>query len=100
MRQFMMTVMALAAFGAMVVTAQAQGGAPIRNGDQCFKYTQQGSGPSDANMEAKDGRFGSWRACPQPTRTRAGGKIPSPGTKASLVRFIHSMQGDSQIMMK
>jgi hypothetical protein len=36
MHQFMMAVMALAAFGAVVATAQAEfsGGAPIRNGDR------------------------------------------------------------------
>jgi hypothetical protein len=52
MRQFMMTVMALEVFGATAVTAQAEigGGAPIRNGDQCFKF-------SPLNYENKqDGR--------------------------------------------
>jgi hypothetical protein len=60
MRQFLMTVMALVVFGAMVATAQADytGGAPLlRNGDQCFQYFEWGE---------KDGRFGSWAPCPQP----------------------------------
>jgi hypothetical protein len=49
MRQFMMTVIALAVFGAIVVAAQAEidGGGPPRHGDQCFKY---GAG----NYEDKD----------------------------------------------
>jgi hypothetical protein len=60
MRQSMMAVMALVAFGATVATAQADytGGAPLlRNGDQCFQYFEWGE---------KDGRFGSWAPCPQP----------------------------------
>jgi len=62
MRQFMMTVTALAAFGAMVVTAQAEshGGAPVRNGDQCFGYSDVRS----AGM--REGRFGYWHACLPP----------------------------------
>jgi hypothetical protein len=58
MRQFMMTVTAVAAFGAMVAAAQAEilHGGPVKNGNQCFKYS--------AGNE-KDGRFGSWNACPQ-----------------------------------
>jgi len=53
MHQFMMTTIALTAFGARVATAQAdyRGGAPTRNGDQCFKYI---------GWDDKDGRFGSW----------------------------------------
>jgi hypothetical protein len=62
MRQFMMTVTALAAFGAMVVTAQADvlHGAPARNGNQCFTFS---------SGNAQDGRFGFWSACPQPAGT-------------------------------
>jgi hypothetical protein len=58
MRQFMMTVTALAAFGAMAATAQAEilHGGPVKNGNQCFRY----SAGND-----KDGRFGTWDACPQ-----------------------------------
>jgi hypothetical protein len=58
MRQFMMTVTALAAFAATVATAQAEilHGGPIKNGNQCFKY----SAGND-----KDGRFGTWGACSQ-----------------------------------
>jgi hypothetical protein len=64
MRQFMTTVTALTAFGALVATAQAEvlGGAPMQNGTQCFKYS-----PGNA----KDGRFGSWGACPQAASTPA-----------------------------
>jgi hypothetical protein len=64
MRQFMMTVTALTAFGALAATAQAEilHGGPTQNGNQCFKYS-----PGNA----KDGRFGSWGACPQTASTRA-----------------------------
>jgi hypothetical protein len=63
MRQFMVAVTALTAFGAMVATAQAENlqGAPMRNGNQCFKYS--------TGVDAKDGRFGSWGACPQAAST-------------------------------
>jgi hypothetical protein len=69
MRQFMMTVTALTAFGALVAGAQAESihGGPMQNGNQCFKYSPGNS---------KDGRFGSWGACPQaaatPRSTRRG----------------------------
>ena len=64
MRQFIMMATALTAFGALVATAQAEilGGAPMQNGNQCFKYSP-GNG--------KDGRFGSWGACPQAASTQA-----------------------------
>jgi hypothetical protein len=64
MRQFMMTITAVAAFGAMMATAQADAnhGGPIRNGNQCFKYSP--GRPVDA-------RFGYWTACPQGASTRA-----------------------------
>jgi hypothetical protein len=57
MRQFMMTLMVLTAFGAMMATAQADAlhGGPIKNGNQCFKY----------HGLAKDGRFGHWGVCAQ-----------------------------------
>jgi hypothetical protein len=63
MRQFMMTATALAAFGAMLAAAQAEilHGGPMRNGNQCFKY----SAGND-----KDGRFGTWGACPQAASVR------------------------------
>jgi hypothetical protein len=53
MRQLMMTVTALVAFGALGATAQTEllHGGPVKNGNQCFKY----SFGSD-----KDGRFGTW----------------------------------------
>jgi hypothetical protein len=64
MRQLVMTVTALTAFGALVASAQADNlqGAPIQNGNQCFKYS--------TGADAKDGRFGSWGACPQAASTR------------------------------
>jgi hypothetical protein len=53
MRQLMMTVMVLTAFGAMVAAAQGQ--VFLQNGKQCF---------TNAAGEGKDGRFGNWGACP------------------------------------
>jgi hypothetical protein len=63
MRQFIMTVTALTAFAAPVASAQADNlqGAPIQNGNQCFRYA--------TGADAKDGRFGSWGACPQAAST-------------------------------
>jgi hypothetical protein len=62
MRQLMMTITALTAFGALVAAAQAESlhGGPMQNGNQCFKYSPGNS---------KDGRFGSWGACPQAAAT-------------------------------
>jgi hypothetical protein len=59
MHQFMMTMTALAAFGAMVTIAQADDlrGAPQWNGNQCFTYSTGNS---------QDSRFDFWGACPQP----------------------------------
>ena len=64
MREFMMTVTALMAFGALVATAQAEinHGGPLQNGNQCFKYSSGND---------KDGRFGTWGACPQTASARA-----------------------------
>ena len=58
MRQFMIAAAALTVCAALLAPAQADtiNGAPIRNGNQCFKYS--------ASYE-RDARFGSWNACPQ-----------------------------------
>lgn len=71
MRQFMMTVMALTAFGAMVAASQAEilHGGPTQNGNQCFKYSPGND---------KDGRFGAWRACPQTAVQRAAAPARLP----------------------
>jgi hypothetical protein len=63
MRQFVMTMTALTAFGAMMATAQADiiHGGPIKNGNQCFKY----------HGLSKDARFGYWDACPQAAASKA-----------------------------
>jgi hypothetical protein len=73
MRQFMTTVMALTAFGAMVATSQAEnaGGAPVRNGDQCFTYS--------TFVNVHDGRFGYWGPCPPGSPASRYG-TGSPGT--------------------
>jgi hypothetical protein len=64
MRQFVLMVTALTAFGALAATAQAENlqGAPMRNGNQCFKYSPGND---------KDGRFGAWAACPETASTPA-----------------------------
>jgi endonuclease YncB( thermonuclease family) len=58
MRQFTMSVVALTAFGVMLTAAQADilNGAPDKNGNQCFTYSQS---------QGRDARFGIWGACPQ-----------------------------------
>jgi hypothetical protein len=63
MRQFMMMVTALAAFAAMVAAAQAEvvHGGPMKNGDQCFNFSPGND---------KDGRFGTWGACPKEASVR------------------------------
>jgi hypothetical protein len=79
MRQFIMTATALAAFGALVASAQADNlqGAPTKNGNQCFKYS--------TGIDAKDGRFGSWGACPQAASTSTA---PAPA-RATARRPTH-----------
>jgi hypothetical protein len=71
MRQFVLTVTALTALGALAATAQAENlqGAPMRNGNQCFKYSPGND---------KDGRFGSWSACPQTASTGAAPTAAAP----------------------
>ena len=78
MGQFMMTVTALTVFGALVAAAEAESlhGGPMQSGNQCFKYSPGNS---------KDGRFGSWGACPQAAatprstrRNRAAASATSP----------------------
>jgi hypothetical protein len=62
MRKFTMSAVALAAFGVMLTAAQAEmnGGAPLKNGNQCFTYSRGND---------KDARFGTWGACPQTAST-------------------------------
>jgi hypothetical protein len=79
MHQSMMTVMALALFGAMLAPAQADvlRGAPQRNGNQCFTYS---------TGNATDSRFGFWGACPQQagasTATAAAPRVRVRGSRA------------------
>jgi hypothetical protein len=71
MRQFMLTVMALTAFGALVATAQAEilNGGPMRKGTQCFKLSP--GRPVDA-------RFGYWAECPQAASTSTAAAAAKP----------------------
>jgi hypothetical protein len=68
MRQFIMTVMALTAFGAMMATAQADArhGGPTKNGNQWFKYSPG---------RRVDARFGYWAECPQAASRRASAPV-------------------------
>jgi hypothetical protein len=61
MHQFMMTVVALAALGAVAATAQADDlrAAPKRNDGQCLRYSPG---------QLREGRFGSRADCPQPSK--------------------------------
>jgi hypothetical protein len=88
MRQFMMTITALTAFGAVVATAQAESlhGGPMQNGSQCFKYS-----PGNA----KDGRFGSWGACSQAASTTAPRSTRRSGAAASVTSPIPSYPHES-----
>jgi hypothetical protein len=59
MRQFMLSAVALTAFGVMLTGAQADNlnGAPPQKGSQCYSFsTTSGS---------RDSRWGYWGACPQ-----------------------------------
>jgi hypothetical protein len=64
MRNLMMTVTALAAFSALVATAQAEilHGGPAKNGNQCFNYS--------TGLDIRDGRFGTWGACAKAASVR------------------------------
>ena len=89
MRQFMMTVTALATFGAMVATAQAEmlQGAPSQNGNQCFKYS-----PGNAT----DGRFGAWGACTQTAGVRTASR-PLPATTGAPPHLLPPRGPDRQL---
>jgi hypothetical protein len=69
MRQFSISVAALAAFGFMLTAAQADNllGAPPKNGNQCFKFS--------APDQVREARFGSWGPCPQ---TASAAVAPAP----------------------
>ena len=89
MRQFMMTVTALTAFGAMVATAQAEilHGGPTQNGNQCFKYSPGND---------KDGRFGAWGACAQEAGLRTASR-PQPAREAAPPRLLPLPGPDRQL---
>jgi hypothetical protein len=59
MRQFTLSVAALAAFGFMLTAAQADSlnGQPPQKGSQCYKFS-----PTSGS---RDSRWGYWEACPQ-----------------------------------
>jgi hypothetical protein len=80
MRQFMMTVTALTAFGALVASAQADNlqGGPVKSGSQCFKYA--------TGVDKKDERFGSWGACPQAASTSTPTATATATTRRSTRR--------------
>ena len=59
MRQFMMSAVALTAFGVMLTGAQADNlnGQPPQKGSQCYKMS--------TTSGERDSRWGYWAACPQ-----------------------------------
>jgi len=59
MRQFMLSAVALTAFGVMLTAAQADNlnGQPPQKGSQCYKFS--------TTSGARDSRWGYWEACPQ-----------------------------------
>ncbi len=59
MRQFMLSTVALTAFGVMLTAAQADtlNGGPQQKGNECYTFSTT-SGP-------RDSRWGYWGACPQ-----------------------------------
>src|SRR5215813_673440 len=89
MRQFIMTVTALTAFGAMLATAQAEilQGGPAQNGNQCFKYSPGND---------KDGRFGTWGACPQTAGVRTASR-PLPARTAAPPRLLPPRGPDREL---
>jgi hypothetical protein len=78
MRRFMTAMAGVTAFGAMVATAKAENlqGAPVRNGNQCFKYS--------TGADAKNGRFGNWSACPQAASTNTAATPRARRSRAAL----------------
>jgi len=60
MRQFTISAAAATVFAALLASVPAQadtlGGGPKQVGNQCFKFSVG---------QERDGRFGSWGACPQ-----------------------------------
>jgi hypothetical protein len=64
MRQFTISAAAAMAFAALLASVPAQaetlGGGPKQAGNQCFKYSMG---------QERDGRFGTWGACPKPAST-------------------------------
>jgi len=66
MRQFTISAVAVAVFAVLLATLPAQaeilGGGPKQVGNQCFTYSKGNE---------KEGRFGSWGACPQAASANA-----------------------------
>jgi hypothetical protein len=92
MRQFMMSLTALATFGAKAATAQAEvlHGGPTQKGNQCFKY-------SPGNE--KDGTFGIWGACPQTAGVRTSSR-PLPARTAAPPRLLPPPGPDRQLQAR
>jgi hypothetical protein len=79
MREFTTFAVAATVFSVMLASAPAQAehlnGAPAKNGNQCFKYTQ---GPTFPQGGSRDERFGAWVACPQ---TASAPAAPAPSRR-------------------
>jgi hypothetical protein len=62
MREFVISVAAMAMFGALLSAAPAKADfnfGPIKNGNQCWKYSTNSK------------EFGYWMACPEPAAVAA-----------------------------
>jgi len=74
MRQFMLSAVALTAFGVMLTGAQADNinGQPLQKGNQCYTFSTTAGG-------IRDSRWGYWGACPQTAATAT--VAPRPARK-------------------
>jgi hypothetical protein len=55
-------IVAVALSGSVAAKADYAGGGPISRGSECFTYSKG---------QAREGRFGSWSACPQAASARS-----------------------------
>jgi hypothetical protein len=55
-------IVAIALLGSVAAKADYAGGGPITRGSECFTYSRG---------QAREGRFGSWNACPQAASARS-----------------------------
>ena len=78
MRQFTISAAAATVFAAILASVPAQaeqlGGGPNKAGNQCFKFS---------TGQERDGRFGTWGACPKAASTAIAPRNTRRGRSAS-----------------